>query len=86
MQLVKYLIKNYGSWNFFYIKYYGLSDLKLLCERIALIVSGRLFKCLQIYRQYVHFLNLPRSSTSLKTSLKAAQNTWLELNGMHLYS
>lgn len=39
MQLVKYLIKNYGSWNIFY-KYYGLSDLKLLRECISLIVSG----------------------------------------------
>lgn len=49
-----------------------------------LIGSG--VKRLQTYIEDVHFLNLSKSSTSLKISLKAAQNTWLELNGMYLYS
>lgn len=40
MQLVKYLIKNYGSWSFFYIRYYGLSDLKLLRECILNWLGG----------------------------------------------
>lgn len=50
MQLVKYLIKDCGSWNFFYIKYYRLSVLKLLHECIVLIVWGAIFKCLQLCR------------------------------------
>lgn len=51
MQHVKYLIKNYGSWNIFYIKYYGLSDFKLLRECVVLIVLG---VSMQVNLQYVH--------------------------------